>query len=86
MLPVETTTPATAARTCTSRDLDAMEAIIDAAAQKYRGVIPADCWHEPYMPREELESEIAAGVGHPILLGRRQRGPLRSMSGTVSAS
>jgi N-acetylglutamate synthase-like GNAT family acetyltransferase len=37
-------------------------AIINAAAQAYRGVIPADRWHEPYMPREELEREIAAGV------------------------
>jgi GNAT superfamily N-acetyltransferase len=39
-----------------------MEAIINAAARKYHGAIPADCWHEPYMPRAELESEIAAGV------------------------
>jgi GNAT superfamily N-acetyltransferase len=37
-------------------------AIINAAAEVYRGVIPADRWHEPYMPLEELESEIAAGV------------------------
>ena len=36
--------------------------IINAAAEAYRGVIPPDCWHEPYMPREELESEVAAGV------------------------
>jgi GNAT superfamily N-acetyltransferase len=39
-----------------------MDAIINEAAQKYRGVIPADCWHEPYMSRAELEREIAAGV------------------------
>jgi GNAT superfamily N-acetyltransferase len=25
-------------------------------------VIPDDCWHEPYMPAEELEQEMAAGV------------------------
>ena len=37
-------------------------AIINQAAQAYKGVIPADCWHEPYMPEEELLSEIAAGV------------------------
>lgn len=43
-------------------DLDAALAIINAAAQAYRGVIPADRWHEPYMPRNELESEIADGV------------------------
>jgi GNAT superfamily N-acetyltransferase len=36
--------------------------IINDAAQAYRGVIPADRWHEPYMPREELAAEIAAGV------------------------
>lgn len=43
-------------------DLPAIFAIINDAAQAYRGVIPADRWHEPYMPREELEHEIAAGV------------------------
>ncbi|WP_217430887.1 GNAT family N-acetyltransferase [Sphingomonas bacterium] len=39
-----------------------MLAIINAAAEAYRGVIPADCWHEPYMPAEELRSEIDAGI------------------------
>jgi GNAT superfamily N-acetyltransferase len=43
-------------------DLPAMLAIINDAAQAYRGVIPADRWHEPYMPRDELAKEIAAGV------------------------
>ena len=37
-------------------------AIVNAAAEAYRGVIPADRWHEPYMPLHELEGEIAAGV------------------------
>ena len=37
-------------------------AIVNDAAQAYRGVIPADRWHEPYMPKDELEREIAAGV------------------------
>ena len=36
--------------------------MINDAAVAYRGVIPADRWHEPYMPMAELESEIAAGV------------------------
>ena len=44
------------------QDLDAIYAIINDAAQAYRGVIPADRWHEPYMPRDELAQEIAAGV------------------------
>lgn len=43
-------------------DLLAMVAVVNDAAQAYRGVIPADRWHEPYMPREELVSEIADGV------------------------
>lgn len=43
-------------------DVPTIFAIVNDAAQRYRGVIPADCWHEPYMPREELESEIAKGV------------------------
>jgi GNAT superfamily N-acetyltransferase len=43
-------------------DLAAMVAIVNDAAQAYRGVIPADRWHEPYMPMDELVEEIAAGV------------------------
>ena len=49
-------------RTAAPADIDAIFAIVNSAAQAYRGVIPADRWHEPYMPREELEREIAAGV------------------------
>ncbi len=49
-------------RAAVPADLPAVFAIINDAAQAYRGVIPADRWHEPYMPREELEREIAAGV------------------------
>jgi N-acetylglutamate synthase-like GNAT family acetyltransferase len=43
-------------------DFAAMLAIINEAARAYHGVIPADRWHEPYMPAEELEGEITAGV------------------------
>jgi GNAT superfamily N-acetyltransferase len=43
-------------------EIDAALAIINQAALAYKGVIPSDCWHEPYMPREELLAEIAAGV------------------------
>ncbi|HMI45167.1 MAG TPA: GNAT family N-acetyltransferase [Gemmatimonadaceae bacterium] len=43
-------------------DFGAILAIINDAASAYRGVIPADRWHEPYMSASELESEIAAGV------------------------
>jgi GNAT superfamily N-acetyltransferase len=40
----------------------AMLAIVNAAAQAYRGVIPADRWREPYMAQHELDEGIADGV------------------------
>jgi N-acetylglutamate synthase-like GNAT family acetyltransferase len=47
-----------------SRDSDLVQIldIINQAAEAYRGVIPSDRWHEPYMPAEELSHEVAAGV------------------------
>jgi GNAT superfamily N-acetyltransferase len=51
-----------AIRPCRDDERDAILAIVNAAAEAYRGVIPADRWHEPYMPAEELDREIAAGV------------------------
>jgi len=36
--------------------------IVNAAAEAYRGVIPADRWRAPYMPADELAREIEAGV------------------------
>ena len=49
-------------RPCREDEREATIAIVNAAAEAYRGVIPADRWQEPYMPMEELEEEIAAGV------------------------
>jgi len=49
-------------RYCVQRDFDDILAIINDAAQAYKGVIPEDRWHEPYMTREALALEIAAGV------------------------
>ena len=43
-------------------DLTQVLSIINDAALAYRGVIPDDRWHDPYMPREQLEREIAQGV------------------------
>jgi N-acetylglutamate synthase-like GNAT family acetyltransferase len=43
-------------------DFPAILAIVNDAARAYRGVIPADRWHEPYMSTDELEREIAQGV------------------------
>jgi GNAT superfamily N-acetyltransferase len=52
----------TSLRACTAADLEAMEAVINAAATAYAGVIPADRYHVPYMPLDELRGEIVAGV------------------------
>ena len=49
-------------RRCTDADVSAILAIINDAAEAYRGVIPADCWHEPYMTGGYLRDELAAGV------------------------
>lgn len=49
-------------RSCTNADFETIYSIINDAAEAYRGVIPADRWHEPYMPREELQREIESGV------------------------
>ena len=49
-------------RPCRDDERAAILAIVNAAAQAYRGVIPSDRWHEPYMSSDELDDEIAAGV------------------------
>jgi GNAT superfamily N-acetyltransferase len=49
-------------RPCRDDERPAILAIVNAAAEAYRGVIPADRWHEPYMPARELDTEIADGV------------------------
>jgi N-acetylglutamate synthase-like GNAT family acetyltransferase len=51
-----------AIRPCRDDERDAILAIVNAAAEAYRGAIPADRWREPYMPRDELDAEMAAGV------------------------
>jgi GNAT superfamily N-acetyltransferase len=49
-------------RPCRDDERSAILAIVNAAAETYRGVIPADRWHEPYMDAGELDRELAAGV------------------------
>ncbi len=44
-----------------------MLAIINDAALAYRGVIPDDCWHEPYMSARALRGEIADDVRFWVL-------------------
>ena len=49
-------------RPCREDEHAAILAIVNAAAEAYRGAIPADRWHEPYMDARELEGEIASGI------------------------
>ncbi len=49
-------------RPCNNADFAAISAIINDAAQAYKGVIPSDRWHDPYMSSAQLEREIADGV------------------------
>jgi N-acetylglutamate synthase-like GNAT family acetyltransferase len=49
-------------RPCTDSDVPDIFTVVNAAAQAYKGMIPADRWHEPYMPLAELKDEIAVGV------------------------
>ncbi len=65
-------------RECGDADFEAVYEIINDAAQAYRGIIPPDRWHEPYMPREELRAEISAGVA---FLGYEQDGELAGVMG-----
>lgn len=43
-------------------NIDEMCIVINDGASAYKGVIPDDRWHEPYMSPAELDAEIAAGV------------------------
>lgn len=49
-------------RRCEENDFEATWQIINDGAQAYKGAIPADCWEEPYMSREELLHEMREGV------------------------
>ena len=44
------------------KDLTDILYVINDAALKYKGVIPDDCWHEPYMSEQELTDEFNNSV------------------------
>lgn len=68
----------TVIRPCRDDDRPAILTIVNSAAEAYRGVIPADRWHEPYMPPDELDSEIDAGV---VFWGYEENGNLLGVMG-----
>lgn len=49
-------------RPCREEEFNVVLGIINGAATAYRGVIPGDCWHDPYMSAEELRFEMEDGV------------------------
>jgi GNAT superfamily N-acetyltransferase len=65
-------------RLCRDDERDDILSIINAAAEAYRGVIPADRWHEPYMAGAELDRERAAGV---VFWGYAERDGLAGVMG-----
>jgi N-acetylglutamate synthase-like GNAT family acetyltransferase len=53
-------------RASVREDFPRILAIINDAALAYRGVIPADRWHDPYMPAGELQKQIDEGVAFSV--------------------
>jgi GNAT superfamily N-acetyltransferase len=50
-------------RPCRDDERAAILDIVNGAAEAYRGIIPTDRFGDPYMAADELDAEIAAGVG-----------------------
>jgi N-acetylglutamate synthase-like GNAT family acetyltransferase len=65
-------------RQCVEKDFDAIYAIINDAAIAYKGVIPPDCWREPYMPKDYLRHELSVGVR---FWGYEEQGELAGVMG-----
>lgn len=65
-------------RFCKENDFEAIYTIVNDAAMAYKGVIPKDCFKEPYMPREELREAIAEGV---LFWGYEDNGELLGIMG-----
>lgn len=63
---------------CGKNNFEAIYEIVNDAAQMYKGIIPANCWKEPYMSKEELQHEIACGV---IFWGYKEEGKLLGVMG-----
>jgi GNAT superfamily N-acetyltransferase len=68
-------------RLCDEADSPAVLTIVNLAAEAYRGVIPQDRWHDPYMSLAELHREISAGV---VLWGYEADGELIGVMGMQS--
>jgi hypothetical protein len=59
-------------RPCRDDELQTILGIVNAAAEAYSGVIPDDCWHDPYRPLwrcAPLTNREGAGRRTPDLCG-----------------
>ena len=65
-------------RLCSQKDIDIIYDIINDSARAYEGHIPADRYHQPYMPQDELLSEIVDGV---VFYGYEEDGSLVAVMG-----
>ena len=65
-------------RRCAKEDFEAVYKIINDSAQVYQGIIPEDCWKEPYMGKDELREEISDGV---VFWGYEENGSLLGVMG-----
>ncbi len=65
-------------RPCRPDEFESCLAIINDGAQAYRGVIPGDCWHEPYMSRDYFQNEIDKKV---VFWGYEEKGILCGVMG-----
>ncbi len=65
-------------RRCKESEFDMILEIINDAAQAYKGIIPEDRWHDPYMSAEELAGEIEDGV---VFWGLEHEGGLIGVMG-----
>jgi N-acetylglutamate synthase-like GNAT family acetyltransferase len=65
-------------RRCDDHDFEPIWAIINDGARAYNGIIPEDCWTEPYMSKKQLQHEIDEGV---VFWGYEESGTLAGVMG-----
>ena len=64
-------------RKCQPSDAERIHFIINEAAKAYKGAIPADCYHQPYMPMDKLNQEM----GRMTFFGWEVNGELVAVMG-----
>ena len=70
-------------RRCEKADLNTIFKIINDAAQAFKGIIPQDRWHEPYMSLAELRAQIDDGI---VFWGLERDGHLIGVMGIQDKS